>query len=716
MAKEIGNSELLEVWASEGETSTPFVSKQRQGWLFQEQPPSALMNWVHNEQQQKINHLLKHGVSEWSANTAYERGAIVKHANTAWHALRNNTNSEPAVDNEDWAEVSTLPIIRAPDLISPIDGEVDVVAAAELTASEYAPVYSVDDRDYREFEVDTAGGDFSDPIRTTQVDADSWVVDPALDTDKGYVWRCRDVSVRGDVSAWSDVEGFTTGNIFIDQPAITAPEDNATDIPETPTLESSAFSVTGGSDTHVASYWRVFQGSTEVWASGRTTGNLTSIGIPSGVLEDGQTVYTAQVRHEGDDLGVSSWSDASSFTTQESFVQIETPSITAPLEGETDVDETPTFESSAFSVINGSDTHVASFWEVYDSSDSLVWSSGRTMTNRTSITIPAGELEDGETTYKVRVRHEGQSLGNSAWSDTVSFVTQDSFDKVFAGLANSDTKRIGASSLTADGTYSGPATVNAAAFGGGFLFISDGSTVRKIDPATMTQLASYTGHANNVESLEYGQDGNLYSGDGGGVLHKIEPSTMSSSGSFTESPRAVSLAWGDDGFVYVGEIDAILRKIDPATMTQSDIFDGADTYRINAVAYGTDGFVYAGTNGSGVIKIDPSIMAKSADYTSEPTIRSLAFGTDGNLYSGTNDNVKKIDPSTMTGVGAFGNSSTGDALAFGADGFLYSGGTDNAVRKIDPADMTEADSVTLASDVRALAFNISIPDLLGFTS
>ena len=630
MAKEIGNSELLEVWASEGETSTPFVSKQRQGWLFQEQPPSALMNWVHNEQQQKLNHLLKHGVSEWSANTVYERGAIVKHANTAWRALRDNTNSEPAVDNEDWAEVSTLPIIRAPDLISPIDGEVDVVAAAELTASEYAPVYSVDDRDYREFQVDTAGGDFSDPIRTTQVDADSWVVDPALDTDKGYVWRCRDVSVRGDVSAWSDAEGFTTGNIFIDQPAITAPEDNATDIPETPTLESSAFSVTGGSDTHVASYWRVFQGSTEVWASGRTTGNLTSIQVPAGVLEDGQTVYTAQVRHEGDDLGVSSWSDVSTFTTQESFVQIETPSITAPLEGETDVDETPTFESSAFSVINGSDTHVASFWEVYDSSDSLVWSSGRTMTNRTSITIPAGELEDGETTYKVRVRHEGQSLGVSEWSDTVSFVTQDSFGVLFSG--------------------------------------SNDETIRKIDPSDMTQTGIFEGHSgNSVRSLAFGSDGFLYSGANDSTVRKIDPSDMTQVGIFEEhSDNVRSLAFGSDGFLYSGANDTTVSKIDPSDMTQVGIFEGSAI--LFSFAFGSDGFLYSASDDSTVRKIDPSDMTQVGIFEGHSGgVRTLAFGADGFLYSGGlfDSTVRKIDPSDMTQVGIFeGHSSGVITLAF----------------------------------------------------
>ena len=181
MAKQIGNQELLETWASEGDVSEPFLSKKRQGWLFQEQPASSIANWLVNIQGQKLNHMLKNGVSEWSTNTAYTRGAIVKHANTAWKALRDNTASEPEAGNLDWAEVSTLPILRAPDLISPVDGASGISTTVTLTASGYAPVYSVASRDYPEFEVDVSGGDFSAPVRTNQVDADTWAVDPALD-------------------------------------------------------------------------------------------------------------------------------------------------------------------------------------------------------------------------------------------------------------------------------------------------------------------------------------------------------------------------------------------------------------------------------------------------------------------------------------------------------------------------------------------------------
>jgi|GEM_PF-3896208 len=725
MVKQIGNPELLETWGSEGTVSEPFLSKKRQGWLFEEQPASSIANWLVNVQQQKINHLLKNGVSQWTTNTDYTRGAIVKHANTAWKALRDNTASEPAPPNEDWAEVSTLPILRRPVLESPIDGASGVATAAPLEASPYAPVYSVDTRDYRRFEVDVSGGDFSSPVVTNEVDADDWTVDPALTTSTGYIWRCKDVSIRGDESDWSDVEGFVTGTVFVTTPSITAPADNAVEIGETPTFESSAFAVTGGSDTHVASFWRVFQGATEVWSSGRTIGDLESITIPSGILVDGETEYTVQVRHEGDDFGTSAWSAASTFTTLDSFTRVATPSITSPSQGETEITETPTFASSAFSVINGSDTHVASVWEVYDSADALVWSSGRTTVERTAITIPSGILQDGETTYKVRVRHEGDTLGNSEWSALVSFVTQDSFVKVFAGLFGQETKKISATSLSLDSTYSGnTGIVAASAFGSGFLFVADGSTVRKINPDTMAQAAAYTGHTSGVTSLAYGTDGFLYSGSGGSV-RKLDPSDMSLSASFTGvgASGVNALTYGDDGFVYAAEDDDFVRKIDPDTMTQSATYQSEEPgVNFISLAFGSDGFLYAGANNNddfgNIGKINPSTMGFSDNLNGLATadIKALVFGSDGNLYAGTGSTVEKINPATMSVSQTFASAGTGDVLTFGSDGFVYSGGTDNAVRKIDPADMTEADSILLASDVTALAFNISIPDLLGFTA
>lgn len=613
MTKLIGNSELLDVWASEGDTSEPFLSKRAQGWLYQERPASALLNFVQREQQEKINHLLKNGLSEWSTNTPYTRGACVKHANTAWRALLDNTASEPAPGNNDWKELDSLPIIRAPDLISPINGAVDVSTAAPLVASEYAPVYSVDDRDYRRFEVDVAGGDFSTPLRTNDVDADTWNVDPILDTSGGFIWRCRDVSDRGDMSPWSGTGSFTTGEVFVAQPSIASPADDATGIGETPTLTSSAFAVTGGVDTHAASFWRIFLGGSEVWASGRRTNALVSISVPAGVLADGETEYTVQVRHEGAALGLSSWSAASTFTTLDTFSRVATPAIVSPLPAETGILETPGFASGAFAVINGSDTHRASFWEVYTAADALVWSSGRSFTNRTNVTMPQGILQDGETGYKVRVRHEGTALGVSDWSPLVSFTTAVSFGRLFSGAANNVIRSINASGFGQRGTFTSHiGRINGLAYGGGFAYTaSQDGTVRKLASSTLAQDAITTGSGLPVLAICYGTDGFVYTGSGD-VVRKLSGSNLTQSAAFTAAGTVRALAFGGDGKLYVGA-GTDVQQVDVSDMSLDDDYTG-NTGNVLSLCFGTDGFVYSGSEDAKIRRINPSGMTSSVVF------------------------------------------------------------------------------------------------------
>jgi len=78
--------------------------------------------------------------------------------------------------------------------------------------------------------------------------------------------------------------------------------------------------------------------------------------------------------------------------------------------------------------VNGSDTHVASEWEITRVSDSVVvFDSGEDTTNLTSIDVPAGVLDEGQESYTVKVRHKGQTFGFSAYSPDVTFTTASVF-------------------------------------------------------------------------------------------------------------------------------------------------------------------------------------------------------------------------------------------------------------------------------------------------
>jgi hypothetical protein len=62
------------------------------------------MNWIHNEQQQKINHILQHGVSFWDNATEYVVGDLVNLNGVVYKALISNYSSTPvAGGNSTWA-------------------------------------------------------------------------------------------------------------------------------------------------------------------------------------------------------------------------------------------------------------------------------------------------------------------------------------------------------------------------------------------------------------------------------------------------------------------------------------------------------------------------------------------------------------------------------------------------------------------------------------
>lgn len=219
--------------------------------------------------------------------------------------------------------------------------------------------------------------------------------------------------------------------------SITYPSEGQTAVDRAPTLTSSAFAtVPAGQDTHQSSQWQIstnagFTGI--VYDSGTTTTAKTSIQVPTGTLALG-TVYYSRVRHTGAIIGASAWSPTRTFTTANQSVNTPTLMVTG---GPTDVGETPTISTSAFSVSSGTDTHTSTDWQITKISDgSIVWQSLGNTTNKTSIIVPSGLLVVG-TQYKARARHSGATAGTSAWGEynfttkTVFFV----FDPSSAGLA-----------------------------------------------------------------------------------------------------------------------------------------------------------------------------------------------------------------------------------------------------------------------------------------
>ena len=103
----IGDSSLLNVWGNSSSTvDVPTSAKIDLGWVDLEKPSPYFMNWIHNIQEQKINHILKHGIALWNSSTTYDSGDIVNYAGSHYISLTTNTNSAPSVSSTDWSPSS----------------------------------------------------------------------------------------------------------------------------------------------------------------------------------------------------------------------------------------------------------------------------------------------------------------------------------------------------------------------------------------------------------------------------------------------------------------------------------------------------------------------------------------------------------------------------------------------------------------------------------
>ena len=217
-----------------------------------------------------------------------------------------------------------------------------------------------------------------------------------------------------------------------DAPVIGNPANGATDIGETPTLAVAGFSSPAGNPfaytqfqiSTASTFASVLHDSGDVAAQSYT--------LPSGILSTGTTYYVRARVKDAAGL-VSDWSSASSFTTKTSLAYVNTPAITSPSNGQTDIPEQPTIISSSFAATGGTDTHQSSQWQIRLASNSWsspVHDSGETTTAKTSYVVPAGVLQPGQTQYVLRVRHKGATLGWSEWSADVTITTKQQFASI----------------------------------------------------------------------------------------------------------------------------------------------------------------------------------------------------------------------------------------------------------------------------------------------
>lgn len=215
-------------------------------------------------------------------------------------------------------------------------------------------------------------------------------------------------------------------------PTIGSPAAGATNVIETPTLTASGYNSPAGNAFATAQF-QISTSSTfasVLHDSGEKSAMTYS--VPAGVLAV-NTVFYVRARVKDVAGLLSDWATITSFTTKASYAYVNTPTVTTPSNGQTEVPEQPTLQSSAFATTGGADTHASSQWQIRLASGSWaspLHDSGASTTNKTSYTVPASVLVAGQTQYVMRVRHTGTSLGASEWSSDIAFTTKQQFAQI----------------------------------------------------------------------------------------------------------------------------------------------------------------------------------------------------------------------------------------------------------------------------------------------
>ena len=346
-------------------------------------------------------------------------------------------------------DISNLDVspLNKPVITSPLNGTIDYIGNITSTYSTSNSYKGVQDWVRYEASLDINFTTLIDSYEGSN-NLTGWVPNVGLALTTVYV-RTRHGS-DNHLSAWSDPISFTTPDIYVVAPSLDV-AGAPSNVTLTPLLTGGAFNVYNGTDTHASTDWQVLNASDNsvVWESLNDTQNLLS--ITTGTLPiDTDLVF--RVRYKGAVYGSSAWVEVTAKTLN---VYVENPTIT--VEGTIDeVPKNPTISGSTFSVMNGTDTHEATDYQVVRVSDGVVvWESLENTVNKTS--IRTGDLVES-TAYIFKMRYKGTTYGYSQWVQ-VTGTTKAVFSVAYGVEWNSATDtylRTGAASGVANSTsYAG---------------------------------------------------------------------------------------------------------------------------------------------------------------------------------------------------------------------------------------------------------------------
>lgn len=379
------------------------------------------------------------GLTVWSEEgKPFVKDRVVIHDGKLYMSKIEDNNDVPPSGN--WVPLALgdqLIEVRAPKVVTPVEGNTAFSVRPLLTATPYAPIVSADKLKHRQFQVtlDT-DVDFDTPVYDQTEPSDSHELTQDLNVSTTYIWRCRDVSERDYESSWSDVGTFTVPDGIIEQPTISinSEEDiNATF--NAPQFETSAFVNNFDAKTHSESDWQILDVAQDVvvYENNNDVENLESFIVPFDILETSKN-YKIRVRHRADTIE-SPWSEWLLFITDTTFDYIDKPVVyyDGSLQQVSLYDAT--FNSSSYRKTehfltisaNIAVPHELSEWEVYNTDTTTEVERNESSTSLESYTM-TNTLENN-VNYRIRVRYKNGRFGYSAWSDWLEFSAKQSIVK-----------------------------------------------------------------------------------------------------------------------------------------------------------------------------------------------------------------------------------------------------------------------------------------------
>lgn len=392
-----------------------------------------------------------HQVSDWQLSTQANFATLVNSTSgdsgnkTSWTVSNLNPNTIYYVrvrykgvvsEYSDWSPVinfttSVTFAPNAPMIMTPIDGETGVAIAPTIVVGPFNSP-GVDEHYSTDWQIST-DSIFSNIISSATDDTLNkyfWNVTGLSDLTQYYI-RARYKGSTYGYGAWSPTVGFVTIQAnSINTPSIASPANASDGNSLSPSLSSSVFSVTGGSDTHQSSDWQIATDSNFSNIVASVTGDTVNKTTWSTVGLIPNTTYYVRVRYKGANLPYSAWSPTSQFST----IHVNTPSITSPTNAATGLMPAITLTGSSFAVTGASDTHASSTWQIATDSNfnTIVTEISNSSTYKTSWTVNLNL----NTTYYARVRYTGTTYSNSNWSNTVSFSTVANYTPNVPGITS----------------------------------------------------------------------------------------------------------------------------------------------------------------------------------------------------------------------------------------------------------------------------------------